>query len=266
MAEKRPIITLTSDFGEADYFVPAMKGAILDVNPAAEIVDLTHMIPPQDIYAAAFTLMCCYRDFPRNTIHVVVVDPGVGSARRPILVMTDEYNFVGPDNGVFSYIYQQAHVNRVVHLTAEHYFRQPVSNTFHGRDVFAPCAGYVSKLVDWRMMGEEVSNPVRFNIPSPVVVSEKQIKGSVVHVDRFGNLITNITATELTEKHLVGGAKVRVGNRGVARILKTFSDAEPNELFAYFGSAGFLEIGVPKQSAARMTEARRGVEVEVTIA
>jgi S-adenosylmethionine hydrolase len=264
MAEKRPIITLTTDFGEADYFVPAMKGAILGVNPAAEIVDLTHMIPAHDIYAAAFTLMCCYRDFPRNTIHVVVVDPGVGSARRPILVMTDEHNFIGPDNGVFSYIYQQCHVNRVVHFTVEHYFRQPVSNTFHGRDVFAPCAAYVSKLVDWRMMGEEVSNPVRFNIPTPVV-SEKQIKGSVVHVDRFGNLITNITATELTEQHLVSGAKVRVGNRDVARILKNFSEANPNELFAYFGSAGFLEIGVPKQSAARMTEARRGVEVEVSV-
>jgi len=265
MAEKRPIITLTSDFGEADYFVPAMKGAILGVNPAAEIIDLTHMIPAHDIYAAAFTLMCCYRDFPRNTIHVVVVDPGVGSARRPILVMTDEHNFVGPDNGVFSYIYQQCHVNRVVHLTAEHYFRQPVSNTFHGRDVFAPCAAYVSKLVDWRMMGEEVSNPVRFNIPTPVVVSEKQIKGSVVHVDRFGNLVTNITTTELTEQQIAAGARVRVGSHDVTRIVKTFSEANPNELFAYFGSAGFLEIGVAKQSAARMTEGRRGVEVEITI-
>jgi S-adenosylmethionine hydrolase len=265
MAEKRPIITLTTDFGEADYFVPAMKGAILAVNPAAEIVDLTHMIPAHDIYGAAFTLMCCYRDFPRGTIHVVVVDPGVGSARRPILVMTDEYNFVGPDNGVFSYIYQQSHVNRVVHLTADHYFRQPVSNTFHGRDVFAPCAAYISKLVDWRMMGEEVSDSVRFNIPSPMVVSEKQIKGSVVHIDRFGNLITNITSNELTEQRLVAGAQVRVGTREAARVLKNFSEANPNELFAYFGSAGFLEIGVPKQSAARMTEARRGVEVEVVV-
>jgi len=264
MAERKPIITLTTDFGEADYFVPAMKGVILGVNPSVEVVDLTHMIPPHDIYAAAFTLMCCYRDFPNGTIHVVVVDPGVGTSRRPILVMADDYNFVGPDNGVFSYIYQQNHINRVVQFTAEHYFRQPVSNTFHGRDVFAPCAAYVSKLVDWRMMGEEVSDPVRFNTPTPVV-SEKQIKGSIIHVDRFGNLITNITSTELTEQRLLAGARVRVGTHNAARVLRTFSEANPNELFAYFGSAGFLEIGVAKQSAARMTDARRGVEVEVTI-
>ena len=107
--------------------------------------------------------MCCYNDFPKNTLHLVVVDPGVGSARRPIMVMTDDYKFIGPDNGVFSYIYQRAHVNRVVHFTMEHYFRQPVSNTFHGRDVFAPCAAYVSKLVDWKMMGEEDQRSCRFN-------------------------------------------------------------------------------------------------------
>src|SRR5262245_36069463 len=160
MPERKMIITLTTDFGEVDYFVPAMKGVILGVNPNVEVVDLTHMIPPHDIYAAAFTLICCYRDVPNGTIHVVVVDSGVGTSRRPILVIADDYNFVGPDNGVFSYIYQQNHINRVVHLTAEHYFRQPVSNTFHGRDVVAPCAVYVSKLVDWRIMGEEVRHRV----------------------------------------------------------------------------------------------------------
>jgi S-adenosylmethionine hydrolase len=176
MADMKTLISMTTDFGEADYFVPAMKGVIYGINPAVDIVDLTHSIPPHDIYAAAFMLMCCYRDFPKNTLHLAVVDPGVGTARRPIMVMTDDYNFIGPDNGVFSYIYQQAHVNRIVHFTEEHYFRQPVSNTFHGRDVFAPCAAYVSKLVDWRKMGEEISDPVRFNTPTPLVASDKQIK------------------------------------------------------------------------------------------
>ena len=142
MPDKK-LITMTTDFGLTDYFVAAMKGVIYSINPAAEIVDITHQISPHDIYAAAFTLMCCYKDFPRNTLHLVVVDPGVGSARRPIMVMTDEHNFIGPDNGVFSYIYQREHVNRVVHFTTEHYFRQPVSKTFHGRDVFAACAAYV---------------------------------------------------------------------------------------------------------------------------
>ncbi len=265
MPEKRPIITLTTDFGESDYFVPAMKGAIYSVNPAVEIVDLTHQIPAHDIYAAAFTLMCCYKDFPKNTIHLVVVDPGVGSARRPILVMTDDYNFVGPDNGVFSYIYQRTNVNRVVHFTTEHYFRQPVSTTFHGRDVFAPCAAYVSRLVDWRMMGEEVGDPVRFNTPTPVVVSEKQIRGTVIHVDRFGNLITNITPAELKEELIGAGARVRIGTHEATRLLTHFAEANPNELFAYFGSTGFLEVAIPRQSAARVIEARRGIEVEVDV-
>lgn len=266
MPEKTSLITLTTDFGEADYFVPAMKGVIHSINPAAEIVDVTHLIPSHDIYAAAFTLMCCYKDFPRNTIHLVVVDPGVGSARRPIMVMTDNYNFIGPDNGVFSYIYQRESINRVVCFTVEHYFRQPVSHTFHGRDVFAPCAAYASKLVDWRKMGEEISDPVRFNTPTPSVTSGKQIRGTVIHVDRFGNLITNITKAELTEELIRAGAGVRIGAHETARVLTHFDEAGPNELFAYFGSAGFLELAVQRQSAARLVEGRRGIEVEVVIA
>jgi hypothetical protein len=264
MSEKKPLITLTTDFGEGDYFAASMKGAIKEVNPAADIIDITHLIPAHDIYAAAFTLLCCYRDFPKNTIHVVVVDPGVGSARRPILVMTDDYNFIGPDNGVFSYVYQREHVNRVVNFTAEHYFRQPISNTFHGRDVFAPCAGYVSKLIDWRMMGEEVGDPVRFNTPNPVT-SGKQIRGTILHVDRFGNLITNITSTELTEEMVRAGARVRIGSHEAARLLTHYAEANQNELFAYFGSAGFLEIAIPRQSAAKLVEGRRGIEVEVVV-
>jgi S-adenosylmethionine hydrolase len=264
MTERKVFITLTTDFGESDYYVPAMKGAIYSINPAAEIIDLTHQIPPHDIYSAAFTLLCCYKDFPRMTIHTVVVDPGVGSSRRPILVMTDAYNFIGPDNGVFSYIYQREHVNRVVHLRAEHYFRAPVSNTFHGRDIFAPCAAYVSKLVDWKMMGEEITDPVRFNTPTPIVMSEKHIRGAIIHTDRFGNLITNITASELGEER-ARLARVRVGKHEAARVLTHYAEAEQGELFAYFGSAGFLELAVPRQSAARITEGRRGIEVEVTL-
>lgn len=265
MTEQKALITMTTDFGESDYFVAAMKGAILSINPAAEIVDITHAIPPHDIYSAAFTVMCCYADFPRNTIHLVVVDPGVGTARRPIMVMADDYNFIGPDNGVFSYIYQRAHINRVVHLTTEHYFRQPVSSTFHGRDVFAPCAAYASKLVDWRMMGAGISDPVRLNIPEPVVLSDKQIRGTVLHVDRFGNLITNITPTELTAERIRAGARVRIGKHENLRVLTHFAEANQNELFGYFGSAGLLELAVPRQSAARVAEARRGVEVQVII-
>ena len=265
MADRRPLITLTTDFGEADYFVPAMKGVIYSLNPAAEIVDITHQVPPHDIYSAAFTLLCCYQDFPKTTLHVVVVDPGVGSRRRPIMVMTDNYNFIGPDNGVFSYIYQREHVNRIVHFTVDHYFRKAVSNTFHGRDVFASCAGYVSKLVDWSKMGEEISDPVRFNTPTPSLVSDKHIRGSVIHIDRFGNVVTNITAAELTPERLQSGARVKIGKHEAARVLTHYAEASPNELFAYIGSAGFLELALQRQPAARLVEARRGIEVEVVI-
>lgn len=265
MAEKR-MITLTTDFGEADYFVPAMKGAIYSLNREVELVDLTHQIPPHDIYAAAFTLMCCYKEFPKWTIHVAVVDPGVGSDRRPILVMTDEYYFIGPDNGTFSYIYQRETINRVVHLKEPHYFRDNVSNTFHGRDIFAPVAAYIAKQVDWRKMGEEITDYVKFSTPVPTVLSENQIRGHVIHIDRFGNIITNITKQELTDEHVRRGVRLRVGKHEVPRLLTYFAEAGNNELFAYFGSAGFLEIAVPRQNAARLTEARRGIDVEVTIA
>jgi S-adenosylmethionine hydrolase len=179
------------------------------------------------------------------------------------MVTAGNHHFVGPDNGVFSYVYQREQTPRVVHLTAEHYFRRPVSNTFHGRDVFAPCAAYASKLVDWSMMGEQITDPVRFNTPTPAVISEKQIRGHVVHIDRFGNVITNITAAELTDERRRAGARVRVGSREAARVLDYFAEASKDELFAYFGSAGFLELGVPRASAARLIEARRGMEVEV---
>lgn len=198
-------------------------------------------------------------------IHLVVVDPGVGSSRRPIMVMTDNYIFIGPDNGVFSYIYQREHVNRIVHFTERHYFRPMVSNTFHGRDIFAPCAAYISKQVEWKKMGEEITDPVRFNIPTPVAL-DKTIRGHVIHIDRFGNIITNITADELSAEQAVAGARVRIGNHEAARVLTHFVEGGKGELFAYFGSAGFLELAVARQPAARLTEAKRGMAVEVLLA
>ncbi|MBI3649578.1 MAG: SAM-dependent chlorinase/fluorinase [Acidobacteria bacterium] len=265
MAERRPIITLLTDFGEADYFVAAMKGAIYCLNRDVEIIDLTHQITPHDVFSGAFNLLCCYREFPKWTIHVAVVDPGVGSSRRPIFVMTDEYYFIGPDNGIFSYIYQRENINRVVHLTESHYFRAEVSNTFHGRDVFAPIAAYVAKQVDWTKMGAEISDYVKFNLPTPAVVSAKQLRGHVIQVDRFGNIITNITSAELPPERAAQGMRLRIGKHEAARCLKNFSEAANNELFAYFGSAGFLELAVARQNAARLVEARRGMEIEIAL-
>jgi len=265
MAEqKRPLITLLTDFGTSDHYVAAMKGAIISTNPAVDIVDLTHQIPACDIYTGAFTLRCAYDTFPLFTTHVAVVDPGVGSTRRPILVMTDRYNFIGPDNGVFSYVYQTEKINRVLHLSAEHYYRQPVSNTFHGRDIFGPCAAWLAKGIEPSKMGVDITDYTKFTLPQPRV-SGAQVQGHVLHVDRFGNCITNLTEREAPSASLGRGLKMIVNNRPVAKFVTHFAEAGANELFAYYGSTGFLEVGVLKGSAQRLLEAQRGTEVLISL-
>src|SRR5215208_7621540 len=159
-----PVITLLTDFGTADYFVGAVKGAILSVNPAATIVDITHEIPPQDVAAGAFTLLAAYKTFPAGTIHVAVVDPGVGSIRRPIILSANEQFFVGPDNGLFTYIYDREPSHRTFHVTADRYFRPEPSTTFHGRDIFAPVAAALSKGLNARKFGPMISNAVRLPV------------------------------------------------------------------------------------------------------
>ncbi len=263
VAQKRQLITLLTDFGTADYFVGAMKGAAISTYPDIEFVDITHDIPNHDIFGAAYTLRCVYATFPRFTTHVVVVDPGVGSQRRPIFVMTDNYNFVGPDNGVFSYIYQLEQVNRVVHLTTDYYFRQPVSDTFHGRDIFGPVAAWHAKGIDPRKMGDEITDYVRLDTPVPKVVAPTMMKGAIIHIDRFGNLVTNFTAEHVPSDRVAAGARLRVNGQEIHSILTHYAEATPKQPFGYFGSQGYLEIGVPKGSAARTLEARRGMEVDL---
>jgi S-adenosylmethionine hydrolase len=265
MAQKRQLITLLTDFGTADYFVAAMKGAAYSVHPDIEFVDISHDVPNHDIFGAAYTLRCCYSAFPRFTTHVVVVDPGVGSSRRPIFVMTDNYNFIGPDNGVFSYIYELEQVNRVIHCTTDYYFRKPVSDTFHGRDVFAPVAAWHARGIDPRKLGDEITDYVRLDAPKPKVAAPTMLKGAVIHVDRFGNLVTNFTEEHLTADRVRAGARLRVNGHEIHAILTHYAEAPAKQPFAYFGSAGFLEIAVPKASAARALEARRGMEVDLAV-
>jgi len=264
MAQKRQLVTLLTDFGTADYFVGAMKGAAYAVHPDIEFVDISHEVASHDIFGAAYTLRCAYSVFPRFTTHVVVVDPGVGSSRRPILVMTDNYNFIGPDNGVFSFIYQLETVNRVIHLTADYYFRQPVSPTFHGRDIFGPVAAYHAKGIDPRKFGDEVKDYVRLDAPTPKRVAPTMLKGAVIHVDRFGNLVTNFTAEHLPE-NVIPRARLRVNGKEVHQIVTHYAEAAAQTPFAYFGSQGFLEIALQKASAARTLEARRGMEVDLAV-
>jgi S-adenosylmethionine hydrolase len=259
------LITLLTDFGTADYFVGAMKGVVLSINPEAQIVDITHEIPPQDILAGAFTLLAAYKSFPAETIHVAVVDPGVGSARRPILVAAGGQFFIGPDNGLFGYIYEREPEARVFHLTRAEYFRSSVSSTFHGRDVFAPIAGALSKGVSPEQLGDEIIDYTGLPPLRPKQSSGKAIEASIIHIDRFGNCITNLTRDDLTEEAMARGVSLRINGQEISRFRRFFAEGESvaGELFAIWGSAGFLEIAAFSASAAQLLKARRGQSIQV---
>lgn len=259
------IVTLLTDFGTADYFVGAMKGALLAANPGALVVDITHEVPPYDIEAGAFTLRAAFETFPEGTVHVAVVDPGVGSERRGVAVEGRGHTFVGPDNGLFGHVYERVQPFRVFHLTNTSYFRSEVSSTFHGRDIFAPVAGALARGVWAEELGPEVFDFVR--LPSATVekAGDGTLVGAVIHVDRFGNLVTNVTPEELDEEAVAGGARLRIAGREVRRFRRFFAEdaASTGEPFAVWGSAGFLEVAVFRDSAARALGAQRGDKVEV---
>jgi S-adenosylmethionine hydrolase len=241
-----PVISLLTDFGTADYYVGAVKGAILSVNPAAVIADITHEIPPQDVAAGAFTLFAAYKTFPAGTIHVAVVDPGVGSTRRAIMVSANEQFFVGPDNGLFTYIYDREPSHRTVHVTADRFFRTEVSTTFHGRDIFAPVAAALSKGIAMEEFGAEINDEVRLpSLETPL---------RIIHIDRFGNCVTNITRAD---KGLI------VNGRTISEFRQFYGDGDDESLFAIRGSAGFIEISVNGGSAAKVLGVQRGDEVVV---
>ena len=246
MASEDRVITLLTDFGVADYFAGAVKGAILSVNPSAVVVDITHEIPPQDIEAGAFTLFAAYKTFPAGTIHVAVVDPGVGSERRPIIVSANEQFFVGPDNGLFTYICDREPSHRIVHVTAERFFRPAVSATFHGRDIFGPVAAALSNGVALEDFGDEINDAGRLRpLDTPL---------RIIHIDRFGNCVTNITRAE---KSLV------INGRTISEFRKFYGEGDDQSLFAIRGSAGFIEISVNGGSAAKALNAKVGNKISL---
>ena len=260
----QPPITLLTDFGNADYFVAAMKGVILSYNPAARIVDITHDIPPQDIEAAAFTLFAAHSAFPKGTIHVAVVDPGVGSNRRAILIKALGQFFVGPDNGIFSYVCDES-ATKVFHVTDQVWFRRPLSDTFHGRDVFAPIASWVSLGITPKRMGKEIYDYVRLPLLKPETTHDGVISGRVLHIDRFGNCVTNITQRELSDKMIADGFRLTIKGEQVDTLHRYFAEeTRANKIFGVWGSAGFLEVVMKNQSAARVLQVKRGDSVVVT--
>jgi hypothetical protein len=261
------LITLTTDFGLNDHFVGAMKGVILNINPQAQIVDICNSVQSFDILDGALTIAQSASYFPADTLHMVIVDPGVGSARRPILAVNERQIFIAPDNGVLSLIYERSERLSVRHITAEHYFLQPVSSTFHGRDVFAACAGWLSKGVEVDKFGDPITDFVRFAAPKPKAVSAASYKGLVLKTDKFGNLITNITGSDIPQ--LFGPTpptfKITVGKAEVTKMKTAYAQANPGEIVAIIGSMGFLEIAANRAAANRLAGADKGSEVSILL-
>lgn len=255
------IVTLLTDFGAADHYVAAMKGVILSRAPGTTLVDVTHEIPPQEVRTAAFTLLAVHDAFPPGTVHLAVVDPGVGSARRPLLVLAAGQRFVGPDNGLFSHLYDRDPGARTLHLTREDVFRHPVSATFHGRDVFAPVAGALAAGVEPEALGEEVHDPVRFPLPGVRRAPDGAVEGSVLHVDRFGNCITSLRREDLPEGAERRGFRLVVAGHEVRALRRWFAEGEGGEPFALWGSSGYLEVAVNGASAAERLGVRPGERV-----
>ncbi len=259
------LVTLLTDFGTRDYFVGALKGALLSVSPHAQLVDLTHEIAAHDIAGGAFTLLAAYAAFPPGTIHVAVVDPGVGSARRPVVVATNDYFFVGPDNGLFSYVCARAIDARVFHLTNEAYFRAPVSSTFHGRDIFAPVAGALANGVRPEELGAQITDYERLAPLAPARAPDGTLTAAVIHIDRFGNCITNITRADLPAQTMAHGIVIQVGAQQVRSVRRFFAEGDSGgcEVFAIWGSAGFLEIAATRAPAAQLLGVKRGQRIIV---
>jgi len=264
---RRPCITLITDFGRQDHYAGTMKGVILNINPEVQIVDICHETAPYDIFEAAYALLQSYRFFPPDTIHLVVVDPGVGTSRRPILVRAGRYRFVAPDNGVLSLIFTREENVQVRHITADHFFLNPVSNTFHGRDIFAPVAGWLSKGVQEEKFGDPITDYAKLSSPKPKRVSKNLVKGMTLKVDWFGNLVTNISPEDVPELFSENPPpfKIIINHHEITRLNLAYSMGRPSELFAIVGSSGFIEISTNRGSAAKILNATRGVEVGILI-
>lgn len=256
---ERRIVTLLTDFGLADPYVGIIKGVILSRAPHAAIVDLTHDIPPQQVFLGALALRSAVGFFPRGTVHVAVVDPGVGSARRAIAIATEEHVFLGPDNGLLTLAAPRERRCQVRHITNDSLFCHPVSSTFHGRDIFASVAGYLLAGHDFARIGPEVSQVVELELPPPVRLGERSV-GRVLYVDRFGNLVTNFDAISLA--HFAEGRLwFRIREACIPGLFATYADLPEGALGALFGSWGLVEIARRNGNAAQELHAGVGDEV-----
>jgi hypothetical protein len=264
----RPLITMTTDFGYDGPFAGVMKGVIYAINPHVNIVDLTHSITPHSIQEAAFTIGMNYQYFPKDSVHLVVVDPEVGSGRRPLLVAADEHYFIGPDNGVFSYIYKLAARDlKVIHITSEHLFLKKDSPTFQGRDVFSPCAAWLTNGLDLNKFGEAVSDYHAIDLSAPVRLSDLVLQGEVLFIDRFGNAITNIKKTDIDDLQGMqpeGALRIFLKDKDM-QLRDYYSQAENMGISALINSSGYLETFISRDSAASKYDILPGDVVKVVL-
>jgi S-adenosyl-L-methionine hydrolase (adenosine-forming) len=248
------IITLTTDFGLSDPFVGIMKGVILGIAPDVQLVDISHEIRSYDILEAAFLIQTAYRYFPEGTLHIIVVDPGVGSARRPLAAAAHGHLFVAPDNGVLSAVFD----NEVYHITNQSLFLSSVSRTFHGRDIFAPVAAHLARGTPIDSVGPRVLDFVKRPLPRPRPQGDKLL-ATVLRIDKYGNIITNLRRSDLNDADFT----INVAGLPITRLCGNFSEAEPGEFFALEGSTGFIELALNQGSAADRLKVQRGAEIEV---
>jgi S-adenosylmethionine hydrolase len=260
----RPVIALLSDFGLRDHYVASMKGTILGICPDASLVDITHEIPPQDVAAGALELAACCTAFPAGSIFLAVVDPGVGSGRRALAAAVNGRLFVGPDNGLLAPILERAPSPSVVELNRSAYAAAVVSRTFEGRDRFAPAAAWLATGVPLEALGDRVDrwNPLQMSEPA---MADGRVDGEVVRVDRFGNLVTNITAADVDRACGQAGLRARVSVAGgeVVTMADTYADVPRGALCALIGSTGHVEVAVNGSSAAGRLGVTRGARVTV---
>ena len=255
------IITLTTDFGYADHYVGVMKGVIASIHPAAKTVDISHQVRPYGVAEGAFRIAQSYRFFPAGTVHLVVVDPGVGSSRRPIAALAAGHYFVAPDNGVLSQVFEREAVVVVREIDADRYGRKPVSRTFHGRDVFAPVSALLSKGTPFEEIGRPLADFLTLAATTPVEVEPGHWRGRVLHVDHFGNLVTSFEPARLGGRK--DGFRLAVGKLTAERLVQSYAESNDEEPFLIEGSSGYLEVSINKRSAAELSHARTGDPADV---
>jgi S-adenosylmethionine hydrolase len=259
----RPLIALLTDFGTVDHYVGAMKGVMLTICPDATLIDVSHEIPPHDVMTGAYELAGCYRYFPTGTVFLVVVDPGVGSARHGLAAEAGDYRFVAPDNGVLTAVFKETKPKRIVQLTERRYARATVSRTFEGRDRFAPAAAWLAKGIDCSALGRPVHAIHELALPEPSV-SGDVLTGEVARIDRFGNLVTNVDRRTFQAFHHDAPIRVELGSQEVARLVNTYAEIENGAVAALFGSTDHLEIACNGSSAAQRLGVSRGDSVRIT--